>query len=124
MSPVLYIERCTSPCTVHRPGALQKRSHQPLISPVLYTSLERFRSAPINHLMFCTAHESRTSEKRAESKVKQKVNIRGYPGISPGHFVHCQHRNQSVSIPCMREKQFVSVTFGHSFCINCLLAWH
>jgi len=60
--------------------------------------------------MFCTVHESRTFEKRAESKVKQKVNIRGYPGISPGCFVHCQYRNQSVSTPYTYEKQSVSVT--------------
>src|SRR6266850_1347614 len=113
MSPVLYIERCTSPCTVHRSGALQKRSHQPLMSPVLYMSLERFRSAPINHFILCTVHESRTSVKRTENKVKQKrVNIRGYPRISPGRFVHCQYRNQSVSTPCMCEKQSVSVTSG------------
>src|SRR6266850_8441628 len=111
MSPVLYIERCTSPCTVHRPGALQKRSHQPLMSPVLYMSLERFRSAPINHFILCTVHESRTSVKRTENKVKQKrVNIRGYPRISPGRFVHCQYRNQSVSIPHTREKQSISIT--------------
>src|SRR6267142_5373706 len=110
MSPVLYIERCTSPCTVHGSGTLQKRSHQPLMSPVLYMSLEHFRSAPINHLMFCTVRESRTSENRTENKVKQKVNIRGYPGISLGRFVHCQYRNQSVSTPCTREKQSVSVT--------------
>src|SRR6267142_3587540 len=106
MSPVLYIEGCTSPCTVHRPGALQKCSHQPLISPVLYTSLECFRSAPISY-------ESRTSEKRTENKVKQKVNIRGYPGISPGRFVHCQYRNQSVSTLCTCEKQSVSVTIHY-----------
>src|SRR6266850_2677001 len=108
MSPVLYIEGCTSPCTVHRPGALQKCSHQPLISPVLYTSLECFRSAPISY-------ESRTSEKRTENKVKQKVNIRGYPGISPGRFVHCQYRNQSVSTLCTCEKQSVSVTHGQFY---------
>src|SRR6266850_2269123 len=80
------------------------------MSPVLYMSLEHFRSAPINHLMFCTVRESRTSENRTENKVKQKVNIRGYPGISLGRFVHCQYRNQSVSTPCTREKQSVSVT--------------
>src|SRR6267142_5864995 len=119
MSPVLYIERCTSPCTVHGSGTLQKRSHQPLMSPVLYMSLEHFRSAPINHLMFCTVRESRTSENRTENKVKQKVNIRGYPGISPGHFVHCQYRNQSVSTPCTREKQSVSITQQHMGSDHC-----
>src|SRR6267142_2719319 len=84
------------------------------MSPVLYMSLERFRSAPINHFILCPVHESRTSVKRTENKVKQKrVNIRGYPRISPGRFVHCQYRNQSVSTPCMCEKQSVSVTPLH-----------
>src|SRR6266850_1617400 len=83
---VQYTVRCTSPCTVHRSGALQKRSHQPLMSPVLYMSLERFRSAPINHFILCTVHESRTSVKRTENKVKQKGKHKGLSWDKPGPF--------------------------------------
>src|SRR6267142_486187 len=80
------------------------------MSPVLYMSLERFRSAPINHFILCIVYKSRTSVNEQRIGKNEKVNIRGYPGISPGHFIHCQYRNQSVSTPRTREKQSVSVT--------------